>query len=159
QLILDRYRTLFAKFFEQDAALSRRRFRLHVLAALLAEGALYGCYGFVVWRAVNGALTVGDLTLAFALFTRGQDAFGSILQTAASMYENALFMTNLFAFLNVEAPGERAAVRPARMLPKGPHTLELENVSFRYPGKQTWALRNVSLKLVAGQKLGLVGEN
>jgi ATP-binding cassette subfamily B protein len=159
QLILQRYRTLFAKFFAEDARLSRRRFTLHLLAALLAEGALYGCYGYVVWRAVNGALTVGDLTLAFALFTRGQDAFGSILTTAASMYEDALFMTNLFAFLNVEAPGERAAVHPARTLPKGPLALELQNISFRYPGKEAWALRNVSLKLEAGEKLGLVGEN
>jgi ABC-type multidrug transport system fused ATPase/permease subunit len=159
QLILNRYRTLFAKFFEQDAALSRRRFGLQVAASLLAEGALYGCYGYVVWRAVNGELTVGDLTLAFALFTRGQDAFGSILSAAAGMYENALFMTNLFAFLNVEAKGEQAAVSPARGLPKGPHALELENVSFRYPGKETWALRGVSLKLAPGEKLGLVGEN
>jgi ATP-binding cassette subfamily B protein/ATP-binding cassette subfamily C protein len=159
QLILGRYKALFAKFFAEDARLSKRRFWMQIGANLASEAALYGCYGFVVWRAVNGTLTVGDLTLAFALFTRGQDAFGSILSNAASMYEDALFMTNLFAFLNVEAPGEQATVQPARVLPKGPHALELDDVSFRYPGKEQWALRNVSLKLGPGEKLGLVGEN
>jgi ABC-type multidrug transport system fused ATPase/permease subunit len=108
---------------------------------------------------VNGWLTIGDLTLAFGLFTRGQDAFGSILTTAASMYEDALFMTNLFAFLNVEAPGERSALTSPRTLPQGPHALELDDVSFRYPGKEAWAVRHVSLRLAPGEKLGLVGEN
>jgi ATP-binding cassette subfamily B protein len=159
QLILGRYKSLFAKFFAEDARLSKRRFGLQVVAGLASEAALYGCYAFIVWRAVNGLLTVGDLTLGFALFTQGQNAFGGILNTFASMYEDALFMTNLFAFLNVEAPGEQSTVTPARELPKGPHALVLDNVSFRYPGKEAWALRNVSLKLERGEKLGLVGEN
>src|SRR5258707_9136917 len=56
QLILGRYRDLFSKFFAQDAALSRRRFWLHLLTSLSAQAALYGCYGFVVWRALAGRL-------------------------------------------------------------------------------------------------------
>ncbi|MBK7861378.1 MAG: ABC transporter ATP-binding protein [Archangiaceae bacterium] len=159
QLILSRYRELFAKFFAQDAALTRRRFWLHLLTSLVAQAALYGCYAFVVWRAVFGQLTIGDLSLAFALFTTGQGAFAGLLTTAAGMYEDALFMSNLFAYLNVEAKGEAATVSPPRTLPKGPHALVLDNVSFRYPGKEKWALKGVSLTVKAGEKLGIVGEN
>ena len=159
QLILSRYRALFAKFFAQDAALSKKRFWLHLVSTVVAQAALYGCYAFVVWRALSGALTVGDLTLAFAVFTQGQGAFTTLLTTAAGMYEDALFMSNLFAFLSVEAPGESATVAPPRSLTRGPHALVLENVSFRYPGKEKWALREVTLSLEPGEKLGLVGEN
>jgi ABC-type multidrug transport system fused ATPase/permease subunit len=159
QLILGRYRDLFAKFFSQDAALSKRRFWLQLFSSLLAQGALYGCYGYAVWRAVEGNLTLGDLSLAFSLFTTGQGAFSGLLTTAAGMYEDALFMSNLFAFLNVPAPGEAATLAPPRTLSKGPHPLVLEQVSFRYPGKEKWALKDISLTLRAGEKLGLVGEN
>ncbi len=159
QLILSRYRELFAKFFAQDAALFKRRFWLHLGSNLLAQSALYACYATVVWRALSGGLTLGDLSMAFAIFTQGQGAFTGMLTTAAGMYEDALFMTNLFAFLSVEAPGERATLQPPKTLGKGPLALALENVSFRYPGKEKWALRDVSLQLAPGEKLGLVGEN
>ncbi len=159
QLILARYRTLFAKFFAEDAALSKKRFWRHLVTNFVAQGALYACYGFVVWRAVNGSVTLGELSMVFAMFTQGQSAFTGMLTTAAGMYEDALFMSNLFTFLNVAAPGESAIVSPPRTLPKGPHALVLENVSFRYPGKEKWALKDVSLTLAPGEKLGLVGEN
>ena len=159
QLILGRYRDLFAKFFAQDAALSKKKFWLHLLTNLVAQAALYSCYGWVVWRALNGLVTIGDLSLAFAVFTSGQGAFTRMLSTAAGMYEDALFMSNLFTFLDVPAPGETATVSPPRALPKGPHALVLENVSFRYPGKEKWALRGVTLAVAPGEKLGLVGEN
>lgn len=159
QLILARYRELFAKFFAQDSALFKRRFWLHLGSNLLAQAALYACYATVVWRALGGGLTLGDLSMAFAIFTQGQGAFTGMLTTAAGMYEDALFMSNLFAYLSVEAPGEQATVQPPRTLGKGPHALVLENVSFRYPGKEKWALRDVTLKLEPGEKLGLVGEN
>ncbi|MBL8950059.1 MAG: ABC transporter ATP-binding protein [Myxococcaceae bacterium] len=159
QLILQRYKDLFAKFFAQDAALQRRRFWFHLGSNLLAQGSLYACYGTVVWRALGGALTLGDLSMAFAMFTQGQGAFTGMLTTAAGMYEDALFMSNLFTFLAVEAKGEVATVSPPKTLPKGPHTLVLEGVSFRYPGKEKWALRDLSLTLAPGEKLGLVGEN
>jgi ATP-binding cassette, subfamily B, bacterial len=158
-LILSRYRSLFATFFAQDAALLKQRFWLQLVSSLSAQGALYSCYGYVVWRAAHGQVSLGDLALAFAAFTQGQNAFSGILSTAASMYEDALFMSNLFAFLSVPSPGERSVVEPARALPRGPHRLSLEHVSFRYPGKEAWALRDVSLTLEPGQKLGLVGEN
>jgi ATP-binding cassette subfamily B protein/ATP-binding cassette subfamily C protein len=75
------------------------------------------------------------------------------------MYEDALFLSNLTAFLELPTTAEGSRVHPPRTLPRGPHRLELEHVSFRYPNRPEWALHDVSLTLEPGEKLALVGEN
>src|SRR5262249_30558450 len=75
-------------------------------------------------------------------------------------YENALFMSNLFTYLAIPTGAERARIEPARTTPRGtPQRVEFKSVSFRYPGKTEWALKDINLVLEPGEKLGLVGEN
>ncbi|HEY8206669.1 MAG TPA: ABC transporter ATP-binding protein, partial [Myxococcaceae bacterium] len=95
-----------------------------------------------------------------AVFRQGQGAFQSILSAVGGMYEDALFMSNLFLYLNIPTGGEQPRVLPALSPPRGQaNAIELRNVSFRYQGKTDWALKDVSLTLQPGEKLGLVGEN
>jgi ATP-binding cassette subfamily B protein/ATP-binding cassette subfamily C protein len=111
-------------------------------------------------RAARAEITLGDLTLYIAVFRQGQGAIQSVLQAVGSLYEDALFMSNLFDYLAIPAGGEAPRVLPPRAPPRGrPGALELANVSFRYPGKQDWALRHVTLTIAPGEKLALVGEN
>jgi ATP-binding cassette subfamily B protein/ATP-binding cassette subfamily C protein len=77
-----------------------------------------------------------------------------------ALYEDALFMSNLFDYLAIPTGGETARVTPALAPARGrPAPLEIRGVSFRYPGKEEWALRDVTLTVAPGEKLGLVGEN
>ncbi|MFY3745346.1 ABC transporter ATP-binding protein [Anaeromyxobacter sp. Red801] len=159
-LVLGRYRALFRKFFEEDRRIAIRRMRAGVAFGLVSLAAFYGMYALMAGRAAQGAITLGDLTLYIAVFRQGQGAVQAILSAMGGMYEDALFMSNLFAFLGIPTGGEAPRVRPALSPPRGrPGALELRDVSFRYPGKQEWALRNVTLTLAPGEKLGLVGEN
>jgi ATP-binding cassette subfamily B protein len=131
-----------------------------LVLGLLALGAFYGMYVMVAGRAARGELSLGDMTLYLALFRQGQAAFGDILSNLTAMYENALFMSNLFAYLAIPTGSEAARVSPPRSLPRGsPQPIEFRNVSFRYPGKEAWALREVTLSLAPREKLALVGEN
>jgi ATP-binding cassette subfamily B protein/ATP-binding cassette subfamily C protein len=83
-----------------------------------------------------------------------------VLAAVGGMYEDALFMQNLFAFLAIPTEAERPRVTPAATLPRGRSLpIELDHVSFRYPGHDAWVLRDVSLTLAPGETLGLVGEN
>jgi ATP-binding cassette subfamily B protein/ATP-binding cassette subfamily C protein len=159
-LVLGRYRALFRKFFEEDRRIAVRRMRAGVAFGLVSLAAFYGMYALMAGRAAQGAITLGDLTLYIAVFRQGQGAVQAILSAMGGMYEDALFMSNLFAFLGIPTGGEAPRVRPALSPPRGrPGALELRDVSFRYPGKEEWALRHVTLTLAPGEKLGLVGEN
>jgi len=158
--ILGRYRALFEKFYSEDKRLAYRRMAWGLGLGLVSLLAFYGCYALVAGRAARAEISLGDMTLYLAVFRQGQGAFQSILSAVGDMYEDALFMSNLFLYLNIPTSGEKPRVLPPLSPPKGRgNAIELRDVSFRYPGKSEWALHGVNLTLQPGEKLGLVGEN
>ena len=66
-------------------------------SALVSLAAFYGMYALVAGRAARAEITLGDLTLYIAVFRQGQGAVQAVLRRSAAMYEDALFMSNLFA--------------------------------------------------------------
>ena len=77
-------------------------------------------YALMASRAAHGAVTLGDLTLYIAVFRQGQSAVQAVLQAVGGMYEDALFMSNLFAYLDIPTGGEaprRAAAALATARP------------------------------------------
>ncbi len=159
-LVLGRYRLLFTKFYDEDRRLAVRRLAAGAGFGILALAAFYGMYLLVAARAARGEISLGDMTLYLVVFRQGQSAFQGILTAVGATYEDALYMSNLFAFLAIPTTGERARVDPPATVPRGPPlAIAFENVSFRYPSRPEWALRGVSLRLEPGETLGLVGEN
>jgi ATP-binding cassette subfamily B protein/ATP-binding cassette subfamily C protein len=159
-LVLERYRALFRKFFDEDRRVAVRRMRFGIVFGLVSLAAFYGMYALMAGRASRAEVTLGDLTLYIVVFRQGQGALQSILGAVGTMYEDALFMSNLFAYLEIETGGEAPRAHPPLAAPRGrPGAIEIRNVSFRYPGKERWALRNLDLTIAPGEKLGLVGEN
>jgi ATP-binding cassette subfamily B protein/ATP-binding cassette subfamily C protein len=159
-LVLARYRALFRRFYQEDRRMAVRRMAAGVLFGLLSLAAFYGMYAAIAARAARAEITLGDLALYLTVFRQGQGAIQSILSAMGAMYEDALYMSNLFDFLSIPTGGERARSLPARAPARGrPGRIELRGVSFRYPGQQDWALRDLDLVLEPGEKLGLVGEN
>jgi ATP-binding cassette subfamily B protein len=159
-LIVGRYRALFDKFFGEDRRLARKRAAWGFGLGLVSLVAFYGAYALVAGRAARAQITLGDMTLYLAVFRQGQGAFQAILGAIGSMYEDALFMSNLFTFLTLPTVGERPRAHPPRTVPRGrAQAIEFRNVSFRYPGKEQWALRNLDLLIQPGEKVALVGDN
>jgi ATP-binding cassette subfamily B protein len=164
-LVLGRYFELFDKVVEEDRRLAWRKAMWGTLLGLVSVGAFYACYAWVAGTAAKGELTLGDMTLYLTVFRQGQNAFAGILSSTGSIYEDALYMSNLFSYLDTETSGERTRVSPPRTLPRrgidpgAAHDLELRHVTFHYPGTKHVVLDDVSLHIKAGQKLALVGEN
>jgi ATP-binding cassette subfamily B protein len=106
--------------------------------------------------AAAGRLTLGNLVLYVMAFRQGQQAFQSILTAVGGMYEDNLYMSNLFKYLAI-------AVEAPPRLPAAPASSEegivFEDVGFRYPGAEGWALRHVNLAIRRGESLALVGHN
>ncbi|MDQ4078380.1 MAG: ABC transporter ATP-binding protein/permease [Chloroflexota bacterium] len=156
--ILGRYRQLFTKFFREDEALARRRSLASLGWGLLATLSYYFSYAWIIFRTISGAITLGDMTLYLSVFRQSQSTFQGIFLGLSSLYENSLFMSNLFSFLGLE-PQMVPAKHPHPMPERIRHGIEFRNVSFRYPGREDWALRHVNLTLQPGEKLALVGAN
>jgi ATP-binding cassette subfamily B protein len=153
--LLDRYRTFAERFYQEDRALAVRRSGAAYALSLLGTGAFYGCYAWMAFAAASGRLTIGELTLYLVAFRQGQGAFQSILGAIGGMYEDNLYMSNLFAFLGI--PTERPQAPPAAL--RDEKGIRFDDVGFRYPGSDKWALRHVDLFVPAGQSLALVGHN
>ena len=160
-LLLARYRDLAERFYDEDKSLATRRALWAYLLSLVSTLVFYGCYALIVVAAARGALSLGDMTLYLAAFRQGQQAFQSILTAVGGMYEDTLYMSNLFEFLAIPTP--RAAPTPGAAAPAtavlGEEGIRFEGVGFRYPDADGWALRGIDLFLPKGQSLALVGEN
>lgn len=160
ELFLGRYKTLYAKFFAEDRRLATRRMFYGIGLGLLSLGAFYACYVSIAARASRAELSLGDMTLYLAVFRQGQSGFQSILSSVGSMYEDSLFMSNLFLYFKIPTLQETSRVTPPLSPPRGTASaIEFRNVSFKYANKEEWALKDLSLTMAPGEKLALVGDN
>jgi len=156
--LLGRYANLFWKFLQEDQAIARKRSLASLGWGLLATLSYYGAYAWIVWRAVGSRITLGDMTLYLGIFRGSQSMFEAIFYGLSELYENGLFMSNLFTFLEL-TPQMVTAARPLPAPAEILHGLEFRNVSFKYAGHDMWALRHVSLTIRPGEKIALVGPN
>ena len=156
--LLGRYADLFWKFLREDQAIAQRRSLASLGWGLLATLSYYGAYAWIVWRAVGGGITLGDMTLYLGIFRSSQNMFEAVFYGLSELYENGLFMSNLFAFLELK-PRMVVATRPLPV-PSAIRTgLEFQHVSFRYEGHEHWALTDINLAIRPGEKVALVGPN
>ncbi len=159
-LLLDRYRTLGEKFYEEDRGLAMKRALIGWLLSLLGTGAFYGCYAWMAVVAAQGRISLGDLVLYGVSFRQGQQAFQSILSSLGGMYEHNLYMSNLFTFLAIPTTQDRAASgQTASTSASSDDGIRFEGVSFRYPGQTKWAVEKLNLSVARGESIALVGHN
>ncbi len=158
--LLARYAELFWKVFKEDERLAWRQSMASLGWGILATLTYYGCYAWVVWRTLLGSITLGSMTMYLAIFRQSQNTFSNMFSSINELYENSMFMDNLFQFLDLPETDEPSASHVAVLPPLDPQRgIELVDVSFRYQGQTTWALQNVTLSIAPGEKVALVGEN
>ncbi|MFP4438943.1 MAG: ABC transporter ATP-binding protein [Chloroflexaceae bacterium] len=156
--LLERYNELFWKFYQDDEALAKRRSIISMLWGLLSTASYYGAYAWIIWLTIAGRITLGDMTLYLTLFRQSQGTFQGLFDNTNRIYESGLFMGNLFGFLGLR-PQMNSSTQ-GRTVPRPiQQGIEFRNVSFRYPDREDWALRNVNLCIAPGEKLALVGAN
>ncbi len=156
-MLLQRYRSLGELFYREDRQLSLRRAVWSYALSLVGTLTFYGCYAVVAVAAATGRLTLGLMTLYVVAFRQGQQAFQSILTALGGMYEDNLYMSNLFEYLAIPTGRPAPALVAASVgMEEG---IRFEDVGFRYPDAEGWALRHVSLFIPRGQSLALVGQN
>jgi len=159
-LFLGRYKALGEMFYTEDSALAARRARWAYVLSLVATFTFYGCYAAMAIGAARGALSLGDMTLYMVAFRQGQQSFQTLLGALGGMYEDNLYMSNLFQYLGIEvAPALSKAAGAPEDSARDEEGIRFEDVGFQYPGRTDWALRHVDLFIPRGESLALVGQN
>ena len=154
--LLQRYRDIFKKLFVEDRRLTLRRDGWGFVLGLLSTSAFYGAYAWIVITTIKGGITLGAMTMYLVLFRQGQAAVAASLTAISGMYEDNLYLSNLYEYLGQEVPSRGGE---AKQGPEPERGLEFQNVSFNYPGSPGKALSNVSFQIHPGESLALVGEN
>jgi len=154
--LLQRYRDIFDKLFAEDRKLTLRRDSWGFGLGLLGTVAFYGAYAWIALSAIRGAISLGQMTMYLLLFKQGQSAVSASLSAISGMYEDNLYLSNLYEYLEQPVPAAQGALQQG---PQPGDGVRFEQVSFRYPGSEEPALKEVSLHLKPGDSLALVGEN
>ena len=155
-LFLARYREIFEKLYAEDRALTLKRGWWGFLLGTLSSLPFYGAYGWIGWSAAMGWITLGGMTMYLMIFKQGQASIASSLTAIGKMYEDNLYLSNLYEFLEEPIDSNDGS---AIFGPIPGDGVRFEEVSFTYPGQTTPAIDRISLHLQPGQKLALVGEN
>ncbi len=155
-LFLDRYRAIFHTLYGADRALTLRRDSWGLGLGLIGTLTLYGAYAWIAFTTVMGRITLGQMTMYFMLFRQGQSAVSAILSSVGGMYEDNLYLSTLYEYL------ETPVRMPSGSAVKGTDSndgIRFEQVTFSYPGSETPALRDINLHIRPGESLALVGQN
>lgn len=155
-MFLDRYRQIFNKLFAEDKNLTIRRESWGYALGLLSTGAFYGAYAWIVWATAKKQITLGDMTMYLMVFKQGQSALSASLASINGMYEDNLYLSNLYEFLDEDTQDVPGAADSG---PSPGDGVRFQDVSFTYPGAEKPAVEHVTFHLAPGQKLALVGEN
>jgi ATP-binding cassette subfamily B protein len=157
--IAGRFESISKRYFLANQKLAIRRAAWGSFFSSLGTLSYYAAYFFVVWQAVAGLITLGTLTFLAGSFSRLQGLLQGIVSRFSRIGETSLYLRDLFDFLEI---------KPSIPLPEGgglkvPRPVKtgfvFENVGFKYPDSEQWALRGLNFILHPGEKLALVGEN
>ncbi|MEM8547565.1 MAG: ABC transporter ATP-binding protein, partial [Pseudomonadota bacterium] len=155
-MLLERYRSIFRRLFGEDRALTIKRETWGFLLGIISLAAFYGAYAWIAVATVKGTISLGEMTMYLLVFRQGQSAVAASLSSISGMYEDNLYLSNLYEYLEQPSPQPLGTATVGATPGSG---LVLERVSFTYPGASSPALREVSLAIRPGQSLALVGEN
>jgi ATP-binding cassette subfamily B protein len=156
--LVGRYAKLSDKFYLENKRLAVRRNVVSTLLVTVGTLGYYAAYAVIIYRTVMGDFTIGTLTFLAGSFRQSRGLIQSVLLALSSIYEQSLYLSDLFTFFDVRPtvvtkPGARPVPQP---LQRG---FQFENVGFRYPGSQRWAVRHLTFSFEPHERIALVGEN
>jgi ATP-binding cassette subfamily B protein len=155
-LFLERYRAIFRKLFKEDRALTIRRDTWGFFLGLVGTSTLYAAYAWIAFAAIGARITLGQMTMYLMLFRQGQAAVSAILSAIGGMYEDNLYLSTLYEYLETPVSGTKGQLLRGPVPDDG---IRFENVTFSYPDGESPTLTDIDLHIKPGESLALVGEN
>jgi ATP-binding cassette subfamily B protein len=154
--LLGRYKGIFRELYAEEKRLTVRRDSWGFVLGLLSSLAFYGAYVWVALATIAGRITLGQMTMYLLVFKQGQAAVSSMLGSIGGMYEDNLYLSTLYDFLEEPVSASAGTATAGQDPGQG---VAFEAVSFTYPGAGEPAIRDLDLVIPPGQSLALVGDN
>jgi ATP-binding cassette subfamily B protein len=156
--LVERYRRLAERFYEENKRLAVRKGTVSTALSIVGTLGYYAAYLIILVRAVHGIITLGSLIFLAGAFARSRDLLQRLLLGASGICQQCLYLQDLFDFFDTQpsissSPGAPAVPQPIR------RGFVFQDVGFRYPGRDAWAVRHVNFCLHPGEHLAFVGEN
>jgi ATP-binding cassette subfamily B protein len=155
-LLLERYRSIFNTLYRDDRNLTIRRDSWGFGLGLLGTLTLYAAYVWIAMSTVVARITLGQMTMYLMLFRQGQSAVSAMLSAIGGMYEDNLYLSTLYEYLETPVPPSTGSAQVGANPSDG---IRFEGVSFTYPGASEPALHDIDLHIKPGESLALVGQN
>jgi ATP-binding cassette subfamily B protein len=131
---------------------------LSALSGAVSQVFIGAAYIFVCLKALGGAFGIGSVTQYVASITALAGGVSALIVNIGNLRNNAPFLKTVYTFLDFPNATHTGGL-PLSLRPGQPYEIEFRDVSFRYPGQETYALRHLSMKLTAGERLAVVGMN
>jgi ATP-binding cassette subfamily B protein len=156
--LTERFARLSNQIYDENVGLSRRKLISGSILSIIGTLGYYSAYAFVIWRTLQGVLSIGTLTFLAGAIQQASNNIQQIFSTLAGIADQALFLTDLLAFFEMKPtihskPNALPAPRP---IMRG---FEFRDVSFRYPGGARLVLNRLNFHLHPGERVALIGEN
>ena len=156
--LIDRFRVLSQSFYAANRQIAQQRALWGAVFTSVGTVGYYLAYAWIIGSTLTGTLTIGDLTFLAGSFRRLRTLLEGLLASFSSTAAQALYLDDLFGFFEV-TPEIQSPATPLPMPVPIRQGFVFEDVGFRYPGAERWAVRHLSFTLQAGETLALVGEN
>ncbi len=159
--LADYFRRLYvdirARLVSQLLSISRRLALFDAITAVVEAAAMMAVLYFLIRPTVGGAMTIGSFVMLFEAFRRGQGYLSSLVGGVSGLYEQKLFINNLFEFLDLQ-PEITSPDTPVPF-PEQVDEVTFEDVTFAYPDMKQPTLQHLSLKARRGEVNRIEGEN
>jgi ATP-binding cassette subfamily B protein len=157
-LFMDRFRRLRFQLRREKVRIATKKTFAELLTISAAICMSFALLGYLGLRAVQGLMSLGDLVMFYAAVQRGQALLRQVFNSVADLYEDNLFLGNLYRFLDLkpklEEPSNPKVIRkPFRS------GIVFDHVGFQYPGDDHRILEDIVLTIQPGEHVALVGEN
>ena len=153
----DLFRKNFNMQKKEELSIIRKRSLIELVSGIFKAAAVLVTLYYIVMQTIRSDIGLGDLAMFLLAFRMGMTYIKQILSGTAGLYEDSLFISDVFDFLNLEE--KIVVIPPVVDVNKFRGNIRIENLYFRYPSSENDVLKGVDIKINKGETLALVGAN
>ncbi|MCL2774110.1 MAG: ABC transporter ATP-binding protein/permease [Oscillospiraceae bacterium] len=150
------------QFYEKNnnllITLIKKVLKHDIIYSVSSNALRIAAYIFVMLACVAGSVTVGSIAMYVSCIVRVIGAATGLVTYGQTLIVNNKYLEHYFKYLDIPSKMYQGTL-PVEKRDDNEYEIEFRNVSFKYPGTNTYALKNLSMKLNIGQRLAVVGMN